>query len=292
MGSWVKGGSRGRGAWWSPSCPAPAAGCPPCAPTAGARTPARGHQCRQGWVEDRGVHRGTYPGPFSWGQRELVCGDPGGRGSAIANVALALLSSLLHAEPKEPGEVGAGGLGAPLHAQGCPCQQTVPPRPGLSPSPSLLGAGAGPVYTLAAEEPQETDLLRGAAEGDRRLRGWALTRQQLRALFIKRLLHARRSTRGFFAQVRPVGAAPTGREGVEQAVTPPSRPHRSSCPLSSSASRCSSASSCRPSGSTRRCASSPGCTGTSSPSSGENPVPTPRPPPRQATISHLCPLQR
>ncbi|XP_050571637.1 phospholipid-transporting ATPase ABCA7 [Cygnus atratus] len=52
-----------------------------------------------------------------------------------------------------------------------------------------------------AEEPQETDLLRGAAEGDRRLRGWALTRQQLRALFIKRLLHARRSTRGFFAQI-------------------------------------------------------------------------------------------
>nr|XP_047907905.1 phospholipid-transporting ATPase ABCA7 isoform X4 [Anser cygnoides] len=52
-----------------------------------------------------------------------------------------------------------------------------------------------------AEEPQETDLLHGAAEGGRRLRGWALTRQQLRALFIKRLLHARRSTRGFFAQI-------------------------------------------------------------------------------------------
>ncbi|KAM9174579.1 phospholipid-transporting ATPase ABCA7 [Mergus octosetaceus] len=52
-----------------------------------------------------------------------------------------------------------------------------------------------------AEEPQETDLLRGTAEGGRRLRGWALTRQQLRALFTKRLLHARRSTRGFFAQI-------------------------------------------------------------------------------------------
>ncbi|NXL93932.1 ABCA1 protein, partial [Alectura lathami] len=58
-----------------------------------------------------------------------------------------------------------------------------------------------PVSALAAEEPQETDLLRGAAEGAQRLRGWALTRQQLRALFIKRLLHARRSTRGFFAQI-------------------------------------------------------------------------------------------
>ncbi|XP_072701331.1 phospholipid-transporting ATPase ABCA7 [Ciconia boyciana] len=53
-----------------------------------------------------------------------------------------------------------------------------------------------------AEEPQETDLLRGAAEqACRRVRGWALTRQQLRALFIKRMLHARRSTRGFFAQI-------------------------------------------------------------------------------------------
>ncbi|XP_075380013.1 phospholipid-transporting ATPase ABCA7 [Mycteria americana] len=53
-----------------------------------------------------------------------------------------------------------------------------------------------------AEEPRETDLLRGAAEqACRRVRGWALTRQQLRALFIKRMLHARRSTRGFFAQI-------------------------------------------------------------------------------------------
>ncbi|XP_064353466.1 phospholipid-transporting ATPase ABCA7 isoform X1 [Dromaius novaehollandiae] len=53
-----------------------------------------------------------------------------------------------------------------------------------------------------AEEPQETEPLRGAAgRGSRRVTGWALTRQQLRALFTKRLLHARRSTRGFFAQI-------------------------------------------------------------------------------------------
>ncbi|KAM8795014.1 LOW QUALITY PROTEIN: phospholipid-transporting ATPase ABCA7 [Eudromia elegans] len=53
-----------------------------------------------------------------------------------------------------------------------------------------------------AEEPQETDRLRGAgARGGRRAAGWALARQQLRALFIKRFLHARRSTRGFFAQI-------------------------------------------------------------------------------------------
>ncbi|XP_063213883.1 phospholipid-transporting ATPase ABCA7 isoform X2 [Chroicocephalus ridibundus] len=53
-----------------------------------------------------------------------------------------------------------------------------------------------------AEESRETDLLRGGpGQAWRRVRGWALTRQQLRALFIKRMLHARRSTRGFFAQI-------------------------------------------------------------------------------------------
>ncbi|XP_059725846.1 phospholipid-transporting ATPase ABCA7 isoform X1 [Haemorhous mexicanus] len=53
-----------------------------------------------------------------------------------------------------------------------------------------------------AEEPRETDLLRGAAgQACGRVRGWALTGRQLRALFTKRMLHARRSTRGFFAQI-------------------------------------------------------------------------------------------
>ncbi|XP_030112804.4 phospholipid-transporting ATPase ABCA7 isoform X2 [Taeniopygia guttata] len=53
-----------------------------------------------------------------------------------------------------------------------------------------------------AEEPRETDLLRGAAGPVcGRVRGWALTCRQLRALFTKRMLHARRSTRGFFAQI-------------------------------------------------------------------------------------------
>ncbi|GAB0200788.1 phospholipid-transporting ATPase ABCA7 [Grus japonensis] len=61
---------------------------------------------------------------------------------------------------------------------------------------------AGVDADTAVEEPQETDLLHGAAgQASRRVRGWALTRQQLRALFIKRMLHARRSTRGFFAQI-------------------------------------------------------------------------------------------
>ncbi|XP_027756879.1 ATP-binding cassette sub-family A member 7 [Empidonax traillii] len=52
-----------------------------------------------------------------------------------------------------------------------------------------------------AEEPRETDLLRGAAQACGRVRGWALICRQLRALFTKRMLHARRSTRGFFAQI-------------------------------------------------------------------------------------------
>ncbi|NXT90813.1 ABCA1 protein, partial [Anhinga rufa] len=108
-----------------------------------------------------------------------------------------------------PGELGTGvGWGAAI----TPCIQRPipahhrPPRapPSMSPCPfhQLCRAGARPVSALAAEEPQETDLLRGAAgQPCRRVRGWALTRQQLRALFIKRMLHARRSTRGFFAQI-------------------------------------------------------------------------------------------
>ncbi|KFR01466.1 ATP-binding cassette sub-family A member 1, partial [Nipponia nippon] len=72
---------------------------------------------------------------------------------------------------------------------------------GLPASWEICLAGQ-PVSALAAEEPRETDLLRGAAgQACCRVRGWALTRQQLRALFIKRMLHARRSTRGFFAQI-------------------------------------------------------------------------------------------
>ncbi|KAF3835266.1 hypothetical protein F7725_027824 [Dissostichus mawsoni] len=50
-------------------------------------------------------------------------------------------------------------------------------------------------------EPQETDLLSGDGRGGVPLTGWWLTWQQLRALFIKRWLYARRSRRGFFAQI-------------------------------------------------------------------------------------------
>ncbi|KAG8003116.1 ATP-binding cassette sub-family A member 1 [Nibea albiflora] len=50
-------------------------------------------------------------------------------------------------------------------------------------------------------EPQETDLLSGDGRGGIPMTGWWLTWQQLRALFIKRWLYARRSRRGFFAQI-------------------------------------------------------------------------------------------
>ncbi|KAJ7308251.1 hypothetical protein JRQ81_008776 [Phrynocephalus forsythii] len=52
------------------------------------------------------------------------------------------------------------------------------------------------------EEAKETDHLRsGGAQASRRLTGWDLTFQQLRALFTKRFLYATRSRRGFFAQI-------------------------------------------------------------------------------------------
>uniref|UniRef100_A0A8D3BI67 P-type phospholipid transporter n=1 Tax=Scophthalmus maximus TaxID=52904 RepID=A0A8D3BI67_SCOMX len=50
-------------------------------------------------------------------------------------------------------------------------------------------------------EPLETDLLSGDGRGGIPLTGWWLTWQQLRALFVKRWLYARRSRRGFFAQI-------------------------------------------------------------------------------------------
>ncbi|KAM4628696.1 phospholipid-transporting ATPase ABCA1 [Polymixia lowei] len=55
--------------------------------------------------------------------------------------------------------------------------------------------------TLRKPEPQETDLLSGDGRGGVPLTGWWLTWQQLRALFVKRWLYARRSRRGFFAQI-------------------------------------------------------------------------------------------
>ncbi|XP_069042006.1 phospholipid-transporting ATPase ABCA1 isoform X2 [Lepisosteus oculatus] len=60
---------------------------------------------------------------------------------------------------------------------------------------------ADPADTDPEIEPLETDLLSGDGRGSAPLSGWSLTRQQLRALFVKRWLYARRSRRGFFAQI-------------------------------------------------------------------------------------------
>ncbi|NXK66814.1 ABCA1 protein, partial [Sylvietta virens] len=96
----------------------------------------------------------------------------------------------------ELGAVWGGGWGL-LHAAPHPCWGGGIPLP--APCPKSL---ARPLSAPAAEEPRETDLLRGAAgQACGRVRGWALTCRQLRALFTKRMLHARRSTRGFFAQI-------------------------------------------------------------------------------------------
>uniref|UniRef100_A0A4W6D9K3 P-type phospholipid transporter n=1 Tax=Lates calcarifer TaxID=8187 RepID=A0A4W6D9K3_LATCA len=65
---------------------------------------------------------------------------------------------------------------------------------------SPLNQHAHPV-SFPFTEPQETDLLSGDGRGGIPLTGWWLTWQQLRALFVKRWLYARRSRRGFFAQI-------------------------------------------------------------------------------------------
>ncbi|NXK96435.1 ABCA1 protein, partial [Formicarius rufipectus] len=102
-------------------------------------------------------------------------------------------------------ELGAGLAGWFLHAVSPPCCGWGMPLPASTPSPPRPAWHeplARPVSALAAEEPRETDLLREAAgQACGRVRGWALTCRQLRALFTKRMLHARRSTRGFFAQI-------------------------------------------------------------------------------------------
>ena len=59
-------------------------------------------------------------------------------------------------------------------------------------------------WWLSAES-RETDLLSGMdGKGSYQVKGWKLTQQQFVALLWKRLLIARRSRKGFFAQVRSV----------------------------------------------------------------------------------------
>ncbi|XP_030640902.1 phospholipid-transporting ATPase ABCA1 [Chanos chanos] len=67
--------------------------------------------------------------------------------------------------------------------------------------PAASGSQQGAPSEDGEAEPQETDLLSGDGRGGVALIGWALTWQQLRALFVKRWLYARRSRRGFLAQI-------------------------------------------------------------------------------------------
>ncbi|XP_041647195.1 phospholipid-transporting ATPase ABCA1 isoform X1 [Cheilinus undulatus] len=79
-----------------------------------------------------------------------------------------------------------------------------PEQQAESPSRQQPSAGLRAERQNAEEpetEPQETDLLSGDGRGGVPLSGWQLTWQQLKALFIKRWLYARRSRRGFFAQI-------------------------------------------------------------------------------------------
>ena len=60
---------------------------------------------------------------------------------------------------------------------------------------------ANPPFVLLTES-RETDLLSGMdGKGSYQLKGWKLTQQQFVALLWKRLLIARRSRKGFFAQI-------------------------------------------------------------------------------------------
>uniref|UniRef100_A0A3B4B8V1 P-type phospholipid transporter n=1 Tax=Periophthalmus magnuspinnatus TaxID=409849 RepID=A0A3B4B8V1_9GOBI len=63
------------------------------------------------------------------------------------------------------------------------------------------GSAAGLRPEQEPEPGPETDPLSGGGHCGLPLVGWRLTLQQLRALFIKRWLYARRSRRGFFAQI-------------------------------------------------------------------------------------------
>uniref|UniRef100_A0A671VNR0 P-type phospholipid transporter n=1 Tax=Sparus aurata TaxID=8175 RepID=A0A671VNR0_SPAAU len=72
---------------------------------------------------------------------------------------------------------------------------------GVDAEPEWQAESPNRQHFLLFSEPQETDLLSGEGRGGVPMTDWWLTWQQLRALFIKRWLYARRSRRGFFAQI-------------------------------------------------------------------------------------------
>uniref|UniRef100_A0A669E0V5 ATP binding cassette subfamily A member 7 n=1 Tax=Oreochromis niloticus TaxID=8128 RepID=A0A669E0V5_ORENI len=86
---------------------------------------------------------------------------------------------------------------------GVDTEAEVQPESPHSQQPSGQGTDGHPLdeAETGVSEPQETDLLNGDGHGGVPATGWWLTWQQLRALFIKRWLYARRSRRGIFAQI-------------------------------------------------------------------------------------------
>uniref|UniRef100_A0A672MUL1 P-type phospholipid transporter n=1 Tax=Sinocyclocheilus grahami TaxID=75366 RepID=A0A672MUL1_SINGR len=67
---------------------------------------------------------------------------------------------------------------------------------------SLLSVFLSYLVTCAPAESRETDWLGGAdGKGSYQVKGWSLKRQQFVALLWKRFLYARRSRKGFFAQI-------------------------------------------------------------------------------------------
>lgn len=70
---------------------------------------------------------------------------------------------------------------------------------GMSKMPDIIGD----LQCWLSAESRETDLLSGMdGKGSYQVKGWKLTQQQFGALLWKRLLIAKRSRKGFFAQVR------------------------------------------------------------------------------------------
>lgn len=129
-----------------------------------------------------------------------------------------------------------------------------------------------PHWEFWLPEALETDPLSGDGHVGVPTVGWWLTWQQLRALFIKRWLYARRSRRGFFAQVNPIrspsivtGFRDLPEEGIQLMVV---LCFRLSFLLCLCWLHCSSASSYLHSGSILHYICSHGCTANSTPSSG------------------------
>lgn len=74
-------------------------------------------------------------------------------------------------------------------------------------------------YFFLLAESRETDLLSGMdGKGSYQMKGWKLTQQQFMALLWKRMLIAKRSRKGFFAQVRESNMSRVPQQGQLWAI--------------------------------------------------------------------------